>query len=330
MINSSPFFNILLYLISAMKSAQINQYGGSEVIEINQSTFEPTVSSGKVLVTIKAAGVNPADWKIREGGLQQLISLQFPSTLGMDFSGVIKQVGEGVIPSEFKQGDEVYGQAGVANGGSGAFAEMALANKESIAHKPKRLSHPESAALPLVGVSAWWALVDDIGLSNGQKILIHGGAGGIGSIAIQLAKNLGAYVATTVSTNDKQFVQELGADIVIDYKTQTFEDLVHEYDAVFDTVGGETYRRSFKVVKKAGIIVSMLEQPDSELMNQYDVKAIFRFTQATRERLTKLAEWIDQNNIRVNVEKKFSLEKAGDALDYQKDVHPRGKVVLAM
>lgn len=105
---------------------------------------------------------------------------------------------------------------------------------------------------------------------------------------------------------------------------------MHEYDAVFDTVGGETYRRSFKVVKKAGIIVSMLEQPDSELMNQYDVKAIFRFTQATRERLTKLAEWIDQNNIRVNVEKKFSLEKAGDALDYQKDVHPRGKVVLAM
>lgn len=105
---------------------------------------------------------------------------------------------------------------------------------------------------------------------------------------------------------------------------------MHEYDAVFDTVGGETYRRSFKVVKKAGIIVSMLEQTDSELMNQYDVKAIFRFTQATRERLTKLAEWIDQNNIRVNVEKKFSLEKAGDALDYQKDVHPRGKVVLAM
>jgi alcohol dehydrogenase len=141
---------------------------------------------------------------------------------------------------------------------------------------------------------------------------------------------LGAYVATTVSTNDKQFVQELGADIVIDYKTQTFEDLVHEYDAVFDTIGGETYRRSFKVVKKGGIIVSMLEQPDSELMNQYDVKAIFRFIQATRERLTKLAQWVDQNNIRVNVEKKFSLDEAGDALDYQKDVHPRGKVVLAM
>jgi alcohol dehydrogenase len=313
-----------------MKSAQINKYGSSEVIEINQSTSEPIVSSGKVLVIIKAAGVNPADWKIREGGLQQLVSLQFPSTLGHDFSGVIKQVREGVSPSDFKQGDEVYGQAGVISGGSGTFAEMALANTESIAHKPKRLSHAEAAGLPLVGVSAWKALVENIRLSKDQKILIHGGAGGIGSIAIQLAKYLGADVATTVSTNDKQFVQELGADVVIDYKTQTFEDLLHDYDAVFDTVGGETYRRSFKVLKKGGVIVSMLEQPNSELMSQYGIKAIFQFTQADRERLTKLTQWVDENNIRVNVEKTFSLDEAGDALDYQKDVHPRGKVVLAM
>ena len=209
-----------------MKSVQINEYGGSEIIKVNQSSSEPTVSTGKVLVTIKAAGVNPADWKIREGYFQQMAPLQFPSTLGMDFSGVIKQVGVGVSSSDFKQGDEVYGQAGVINGGSGAFAEMALAKIENIAHKPKRISHNEAAALPLVGVAAWWALKDDIGLSEGQKILIHGGAGGIGSIAIQIAKNLGAYVATTVSTNDKQFVQDLGADIVIDYMNQTFEDLL--------------------------------------------------------------------------------------------------------
>jgi alcohol dehydrogenase len=313
-----------------MKSAQINKYGSSEVVKTNQSTPEPIVTPGKVLVIIKAAGVNPVDWKIREGLMQQMISLQFPSTLGMDFSGVIKQVGEGVSPSDFKLGDEVYGQAGVISGGSGAFAEMALANTESIAHKPKRLSHAEAAALPLVGVSAWQALTENIGLAKDQKILIHGGAGGIGSIAIQLAKYLGVYVATTVSTNDKQFVQELGTDIVIDYKTQTFEDLLHDYDAVFDTVGGETYRRSFKVLKKGGIIVSMLEEPNSELMNQYGIKAIFQFTQVNRERLTKLTQWVDENNIRVNVEKKFSLDEAGDALDHQKDVHPRGKVVLAM
>ena len=312
-----------------MKSAQINKYGSSEVIEINQSTPEPTVSPGKVLVTIKAAGVNPADWKIREGEFQQMFPLQFPSTLGNDFSGVIKQVGEGVSP-DFKEGNEVYGQAAVVSGGSGTFAEMALANMEGIANKPKSLSYPEAAGLPVVGVAAWRALKEDIDLSKDQKILIHGGAGGIGSVAIQLAKNFGAYVATTVSANDKPFVQEMGADVVIDYRTQTFEDLLQNYDAVFDTVGGDTYRRSFKVLKKGGVIVSMLEQPDSELMNQYGVKAIFRFTQADRERLTKLAQWVDQNNIRVNVEKEFSLDEAGNALDYQRDVHPRGKVVLVM
>ena len=311
-----------------MKSAQINTYGSSEIIKINQNTPELTISPGKVLVTIKAAGVNPVDWKIREGGMQQLIPLQFPSTLGIDFSGDIKQIGEGVSPSDFKPGDEVYGQAGVISGGSGAFAEMALANMGSIANKPKKLDYSEAAGLPSVGVSAWQALEENIELSKGQKILIHGGAGGIGSMAIQLAKYLGANVATTVSANDKQFVQELGADVVIDYRTQTFEDLLQNYDAVFDTVGGDTYRRSFKVLKKGGVIVSMLEQPNSELMNQYGIKAIFQFTQADRERLTKVAQGVDENNIRLNIEKKFSLDETGDALDYQRDVHPRGKVVL--
>lgn len=308
-------------------------YGSSEVVEINQNATAPNdPSDEKVLVKVKAAGVNPIDWKIREGYMQQMIPLQFPSTLGMDFSGTIEKVGAGV--SGFNVGDdEVYGQASVTRGGSGAFAEIALANADSIAHKPKSLNHQEAAGLPLVGVSAWQALVETIGLTDGQKkILIHGGAGGIGSIAIQLVKRLGAYVATTASTNDKQFVKELGADEVIDYKTQTFEDLLpHDYDAVFDTVGGETYKRSFEVLKRgSGMIVSMLEQPNQQLMEQFGVKAIFQFTQVNRERLTKLAQWVDQNNIRVNVDRTFPLEEAGKALDYQKDVHPRGKVVLAI
>jgi alcohol dehydrogenase len=311
-----------------MKSAQIKSYGGSEVVEINQSTPAPNdPSAGKVLVRIKAAGVNPADWKVREGYFQQMIPLQFPSTLGMDFSGIIEKVGEGV--SDFEYNDEVYGQASVTRGGSGAFAEMALANADSIAHKLKTLSHEEAAGLPLVGVSAWQALVETIELSSGQKILIHGGAGGIGSIAIQLAKHLGAYTATTVSTNDKKFAKGIGADEVIDYKTQNFEDvLLHDYDAVFDTVGGETYTRSFKILKRGGIIVSMLEQPNQELMDRFGVKATHQFTQVNRERLTKLAQWVDQNNIRVNVDRTFPLDEAGKALDYQRDVHPRGKVVL--
>ena len=288
-----------------MKSIQIRGYGGYDVVEVKKTASVPNISSGKVLVNVKASGVNPVDWKIREGYMQQLIQLQFPSTLGMDFSGVVEQIGEvnGDAPVDFKQGDEVYGQAGIINGGSGAFAEMALANIESIAHKPKRLSHPESAALPTVGVSAWQALVENIRLSKDQKILIHGGAGGIGSIAIQLAKHLGAYVATTVSTNNKQFVQELGADQIVDYKKENFEDILQNYDAVLDTVGGETNKRSFRVLRKGGgIIVSTLEQPNTELMSQYGIKAVFLFSQVNKQRLTKLAQWVDQNNIKVNID----------------------------
>ncbi|MFZ1876822.1 MAG: NADP-dependent oxidoreductase [Nitrososphaeraceae archaeon] len=315
---------------SSMKAIQIKKYGSNDVVEVNETASAPSLSSGKILVNIKASGVNPVDWKIREGYMQQIMPLQFPSTLGMDFSGVVKQVEEDAH-SDFKQGDEVYGQASIFSGGSGAFAELALASKDSIAHKPKTLNYLEAAALPLVGVSAWQALVEHIRLSKDKKVLVQGGAGGIGSIAIQLAKHLGAFVATTVSTDDKQFVQELGADQVIDYKTENFEDIVHDYDAVFDTVSGDTYKRSFKVLKKgSGMIVSTLEQPNSELMNQYGIKAVFLFSQVNRQRLTRLAEWIDQNNIRVNIDKTFSLDEAAKALDYQKEGHPRGKLVLTI
>lgn len=301
-------------------------YGSSDVIVINQNVSVPDPSAEKVLVTVKAAGVNPIDWKIREGYMKQAMQLQFPLTIGMDFSGIVEKVGTAV--SGIRQGDDVYGQASVTRGGTGAFAEMALANADSIAHKPKSLNHQEAAGLPLVGVSAWQALVENMGLQSNQKILIHGGAGGIGSISIQLAKHLGANVATTVSADDMQFAKELGADEIIDYKSQAFEDVTHDCDAVFDTVGGDTYRRSFKVLKRGGIIVSMLEQPDQQLMEQSGVKAVLQFTQVNRDRLTKLADWVDKNNVRVHVEKTFPLDKAGEALDYQKDVHPRGKIVL--
>jgi alcohol dehydrogenase len=311
-----------------MKSAQINRYGSSEVIEIKQNTPSLNLSSEKILVDIKAAGINPIDWKIREGYMKQMISLQFPSTLGMDFSGIIQEVGKDISTEEYKQGDEVYGQASVTNGGTGAFAEIALTNADNVALKPKTLNHEEAAALPLVGVSAWQALVENMELSKDQKILIHGGAGGIGSIAIPLAKNLGAYVATTASSDDKQFVQSLGADKIIDYKSQDFEELVHDYDAVYDTVGGQTYTKSFNVLKKGGIIISMLEQPNSELIQRFGVKAIFQFTQVNKDRLTQLARWIDQNNIKMHIDKTFSLDESAKALDYVKDVHPRGKVIL--
>jgi len=316
-----------------MKSARIKGYGSArDVIEIDQNASVPNdPSEEKVLVKVKAAGVNPIDWKISEGYMQQIMPIEFPATPGGDFSGIVEKAGAGV--SDIKQGDEVYGQSSVVIGGSGTFTEMTLTNADNIAQKPKTLSHEEAAGLPTVGVTAWQALVDTIGLSKGQKILIHGGAGGVGSIAIQLAKYIGTYVATTVSEKNKQFVKDLGADEIIDYKTQTIEDVLtsHDYNAVLDTVGGETYTRSFKILKRnSGIIVSTLEQPNQELMEKYGVKAIFVFSQANRERLTKLAQWVDQNNVHVNVDKTFPLDDAAKALDYQKVAHPRGKVVLAI
>lgn len=309
-----------------MKAAQINKYGGSEVVEINKNAPKPTVSQGQLLIEVHAAGINPVDWKIREGYMRQMAPLKFPATLGGDFSGVVVEVGEDV--SGFKKDDEVYGQASIRRSGSGSFAEFTLADANTTAHKPKNTSHVEAAALPLTGVSAWQALVDHIGLSRGEKILIHGGAGGIGSIAIQLAKYLGAYVATTVSVKDIPYVKELGADEAIDYKNQSFENIVHDYDAVYDTVGGETYVRSFKVLKKGGIIVSMLEQPRSDLMEQYEVNAIGQFTQVNSERLSKLAELVERRAIKVHIEKTFPLEQAGEALSYLQNGHTRGKVVL--
>ena len=308
-----------------MKAAQINKYGDSKVIEITDAP-KPTASKGKVLIEIHAASINPFDWKIREGYLQKMVPLQFPVTLGGDFSGIITEVGESV--SGFKKGDEVYGTAIVLSGGSGSFAEFASADPVHIAHKPKNASHVEAAAIVLTGISAWQALVEHIGLSKGKKILIHGGAGGIGTAAVQLAKHLGAYVTATTSERDISFVKGLGADEVIDYKKQSFESMLHDYDAVFDTVGGETYTKSFKILKKGGVIASMLEQPNTELMEKYGVKAMSVYTQVNAGKLSKLAELIDKGVVKVHVDKTFPLEQAAAALEHLQTKHPRGKVVL--
>ncbi len=309
-----------------MKAIQISKYGGSDVIELNKNAPKPAITPNTVLVEVRSAGVNPVDWKIREGYMQKMAPLQFPVILGGDFSGVITEIGTEV--KNFKKGDEVYGQAGVLNGGSGAFAEYTIANTGSIAKKPKTVSHAEAAALPLAGVSAVQALVEHMSLSAGQKILIHGGAGGIGTFAIQLAKHLGAHVATTVRAVEKDHAKKIHADEIIDYEKQTFEDLLKDFDAVFDTVGGETYTRSFKVLKPNGIIVSMLEQPREELTKKYGVRAVAQFTGVNNARLSKLAEIVDKHAIKVLIDKTYPLEQAGEALAYLKKGFPRGKVLL--
>jgi NADPH:quinone reductase-like Zn-dependent oxidoreductase len=206
-----------------VKAARLQSYGGAEAVRIEEISL-PDPKPGELLVRVHTAGENPIDSKIRAGYLKQRIPLRLPVTLGGDFSGVVEAANTGV--ADFKIGDEVYGQASVTNGGSGSFAGAVLARADTMAAKPRTVSDTEAGGLPLAGVSALQALTEHLRLAAGQKVLIHGGAGGIGSSAIQLAKHLGAHVATTVSGNDFGYVKGLGADTVIDYKKQKFEELL--------------------------------------------------------------------------------------------------------
>ena len=228
--------------MTTLKAARIHSYGGPEAVRVEVEDL-PARRDGQILVRVRDAGVNPVDWKIRSGYLRQVAPLALPFTLGGDFSGVVE---EAEPSGGFKAGDEVFGTAIVLAGGSGSFAEACLAPAGAVAAKPGSVSHAEAAALPLVGVSALQALTEHLRVAGGQHILIHGGAGGIGSVAIQLAKHLGARVATTVRADDIDYAKRLGADVVIDYKTQKFEEAVNNQDAVLDTVGGDTYAGSLR------------------------------------------------------------------------------------
>jgi alcohol dehydrogenase len=188
----------------------------------------------------------------------------------------------------------------------------------------------KAGALPLAVISALQVLTEHLNLKPGQKILIHGGGGGIGSIAIQIAKHMGAYVATTVADKDKEFVKKLGADEIIDYKTRKFDEILSGYDAVFDTVAGETYTRSFVVLKKGGIIVSMFEQPNEELMKKYGVKAIAQQTRISTDLLNQLTKFVESGAVKVYIAKTFPLSETAAALNYQEEQHPSGKVVIVM
>ncbi len=313
-------------LIGGVKAAQISGYGGPEVMQTVDGVPKPEPGEGQILVEVYAAAVNPFDWKVREGQMQQAMPLRFPATIGGDFAGVVVQLGPD-DKSGLKIGDAIYGQA-QASSGHGSYAEFALAKAEAVAPKPTSVDFVTAAALPLAGVSAYQALVEHANLQAGQKVLIHGGAGGIGSYAVQLAKHLGAYVSATAAAEDIDFVKNLGADEVIDYKSQDFSTLLKDNDVVYDTVGRETYTKSFRVLKPGGTIVSMLEQPNEELAKRFNVKPIYQSSHVNAERLTKLAELVDQGAIKARIDKVFALAEASQALEYIKQGKQRGKVVI--
>ncbi len=311
-----------------MKAVQINRYGGSEVFEINDNAQKPTPQKGQILVEEYAASINPFDWKVRSGLFKNFMPLIFPAVLGGDFAGVIVEVGEGV--SDFKKGMEVFGSANFVNGGSGSLAEYCVARVTNIAKKPKSIDFLEAAASVLVGTSAIQALEEYINLKKGEKILIHGGAGGIGSMALQLAKYLGAYAATTVSTDDVEFVKNLGADEVIDYKKEKFEEMLKNMDSVFDTVGGETTNKSFQVLRRGGVLVSMLGQPDESIAQNLGVTAIGQNTKASTKNLNRLSEFIESKAIKVQIDKVFSLENVRMAFEYLEHKSPKGKIAIKL
>lgn len=304
-----------------MKAAQINKFGHSDVIEI-VDIEKPKPGSGQVLVKVYASSINPFDIKFSQG---MMPNAKLPVTLGGDVAGVVTEIGEGV--ENFQVGNKVYGSANALSGASGAFAEYAAVPAGNLARMPKNLDFLQAAAAVLTGVSAVQAIMEHLNLQPGQKILIHGGAGGIGTIAIQLAKHIGAYVATTATGDGIEYVKKLGANEVIDYKTQNFEEILSGCDAVFDTVGGETYKKSFKVLKKGGIIVSMLGK-DEKLAEEYRVTAIAQMTKVNTENLNTLTQFIEDNIITVHVDKVYDFDKIKEAFEEKEKGNVLGKIVI--
>ena len=309
-----------------MKAARIGEYGGPEVIKVVANADRPATSDGQLLIEVWAASLNPVDTYLRSGGMHDMAPLKFPATLGGDFAGVVAQVGRGV--TGFEVDDEVYGQANALLGGTGSLAELTAASANMTALKPKSVDFRTAAALPLVGGSAVQAIIDHLAVKSGQHILIHGAAGGVGSIAVQIAKHLGAYVVATALPEDIPYVRELGADEIIDTRKQPFESVIRDIDGVLDTIGGDFATKSYDVIRRGGTLVSMTAEPDEDRMKERGITAISQFTQPTTERLTRLAQLVDEGVVTPRVSRTFSIDQIAEAFRYREESKPAGKVVI--
>jgi NADPH:quinone reductase-like Zn-dependent oxidoreductase len=308
-----------------MKAAQITGYGGPEVFTISVNAARPVPAEGQVLVRVAAASLNPVDSVMRAGHMQQMIPLTLPATIGGDFAGMVEEAAPG---SGFSVGDEVYGQANPLLGGTGSLAEFAAARAGFTARRPRTVDFAAAASLPLVGASAEQAIVEHLKVRPGQRILIHGAAGGVGMIAVQIAKHRGAFVIATAFTSDLEFVKSLGADEVIDARIRKFEEQVREIDGVLDTTRGDTAARSYRVLKRGGVLVSLTAQPDESRMKETGVTAIGQLTQPTTDRLTRLAALVDQGAVTPLVDRVFPLDQTAAAFSYNDAGNPRGKVII--
>jgi NADPH:quinone reductase-like Zn-dependent oxidoreductase len=305
-----------------MKAVCIHSFGGPEVLKVENIEI-PQPKDDEVLIKVHAASVNPVDYKIRAGQYPPVKQQQLPKVLGRDVSGTIQKCGRGV--QNFSEGDAVFA---MLDGGSGGYAEYVTVKADACSRKPERLDYSAAAAVPLAGLTAWQGLFDEGNLHAGQRVLIHGGAGGVGHFAIQFAKAKGATVCTTVSTHDVEFARSLGADEVVDYKSERFEEKLHDVDLVFDLVAGDTQERSWAVLKDGGTMISTLAKPSEIKAREHHARATNYVAHPDGGELTEIARLIDAGKVRPYVVASYPLDNAAEAQQQLERAHPHGKVVL--
>ena len=317
-----------------MKAIRINEFVGPEVMKV-ENIERPIAAPDEILVKVHASGVNPVDWVVRKGGNDFIKPyLNLPMTLGCDAAGIVEETGSSV--SEFKKGDEVYGVPNFP-GSNGSYAEYCAAKAAQFALKPKSLSFNEAAGVPLVGLVAWTGIFELGKLQPGQRILIQGASGGVGSLAVQFAKAKGAYVIGTASSGNLEFLKQIGADEVIDYKAQKFEELLQDLDVVFDASplrDDKERMKSVSVLKNGGIFVSVnVDFPFSETvleaLKNKNAKGELLYAQMNhREWLNEIAQLIDEGKVKVNISKVYPLEQVAEAHKESETWHVRGKLIL--
>jgi NADPH:quinone reductase-like Zn-dependent oxidoreductase len=331
-----------------MKAFIVDKYGKGLPLRLAELPV-PEVGERDVLVRIVASGVNPLDAKIRDGEFKIPLPYKTPFVLGNDLAGVVEAVGTGV--RDFAVGQEVYARPDKDR--IGTFAEYLSVSQDDLALKPVNLTMAEAASLPLVALTAWQALVERANVQSGQMVLIHAGAGGVGRVAIQLAKHLGAHVATTVSGADVELVQELGADVVVDYRTQQFQDVLADYDVVLDSLGADSVLKSLTVLRPGGLVIGIAGPPDPDLASylgkpvlrpvlaltsrkvrstakKLGVRYTFLFMRASGQQLAQLTELVEAGVLRTHVERTFNFADTSAALDHVDSGQAKGKVVVTM
>ncbi len=309
--------------MATMRAVMFDSYGSPQVLTLKE-VARPQTGAGEVLIRVYAAGVNPLDWKVRAGHAKAWLQHRLPLIPGWDVSGIVEAVGPGV--TAFEIGDAVFGMLDFMR--NGAYAEFVSAGTRNLAPKPASIDHVQAAAVPLASLTAWQSLFEIAGLGSGQTVLIHAAAGGVGHFAVQFAKWKGAKVIGTASAGNVNFLRGLGADEVIDYRAKPFEQAVHDVDVVFDPIGGDTQQRSWKVLKKGGILVATLGISSPEAAIEHGVRGEGVMVRPDSSQLAHIAKLVDEMNVKPSVSAVLSLAEAARSHELSQTGHVRGKIVL--